>query len=73
MIFQTMNSVRSNNLSLKYQKFTTLDSKDKGIIKLEFVTKTQFLSTLKYLRSTTLESKDIGFRKAKFVAKIQFL
>ena len=51
----------------------TLDSKDKGIIKLEFVTKTQFLSTLKNLRSTTLESKDIGFRKAKFVAKIQFL
>ena len=38
-----MNSVRSNNISLKYQRFTTLGSKDKGIIKSEFVTKTQFL------------------------------
>ena len=26
--FQTMNSVRSNNQSLKYQRFTTLSSKD---------------------------------------------
>ena len=42
-IFQTMNSVRSNNISLKYQSFTTLDSKDIGIIKSEFVAKTQFL------------------------------
>ena len=27
-IFQTMNSVRSNNLSLKYQRFTTSSTKD---------------------------------------------
>ena len=27
-IFQTMNSVRSNNISLKYQRFTTLGSID---------------------------------------------
>jgi len=38
-----MNSVRSNNISLKYQRFTTLGSKDIGIIKSEFVAKTQFL------------------------------
>ncbi len=38
-----MNSVRSNNISLKYQRFTTLDSKDIRIIKSEFVAKTQFL------------------------------
>ena len=38
-----MNSVRSNNISLKYQKFTTLGSKDIEIINSEFVAKTQFL------------------------------
>ena len=32
-----MTSVRSNNISLKYQRFTTLDSKDIGIRKTEFV------------------------------------
>ena len=48
-IFQTMNSVRSNNISLKYKRFTTLDSKAKGIKKSEFVTKTQFLSNRKFL------------------------
>jgi len=49
-IFQTMNSVRSNDISLKYKRFTTLDSKDKGIIKSEFVTKIQFLFSFpKYL------------------------
>ena len=30
-IFQTMNSVRSNKISLKYQRFTTLGFKDLGI------------------------------------------
>ena len=41
-IFQTINSVRSNNISLKYQRFTTLGSEELGIINSEFVTKTQF-------------------------------
>ena len=35
MIFQTMNSVLPNNLSLKYQKFTTSGCKAKGIGKFE--------------------------------------
>ncbi len=53
-IFQTMNSVRSNDISLKYKRFTTLDSKDKGIIKSEFVT--QFLFSFpKYLYSEECE------------------
>ena len=43
-IFQTMNYVRSNNLSLKYQRFTPSGCKDTGIGKFEFVAKTQFLS-----------------------------
>ena len=43
LIFQTMTFVRSNNISLKYQKFTTLGSKDIEIRKTEFVAKTQFL------------------------------
>ena len=38
-----MSSVRSNNISLKYQRFTRLDSNDIGIINSEFVAKTQFL------------------------------
>ena len=40
-MFQTMNSVRSNNLSLKYQILSGF--KDKEIRKLELVAKTQFL------------------------------
>ena len=38
-----MNSVRSNNIGLKYQRFTTLASKDIGNINSKFVAKTQFL------------------------------
>ena len=38
-----MNSVRSNNESLKYQRFATLGSKDIGIINSEVFSKTQFL------------------------------
>ena len=41
--FQTMKSVRSNNLSLKYQRFTPFGCEDIGIRKSEFVAKTQFL------------------------------
>ena len=49
-MFQTMNSVRSNNVSLKYQRPTPSGCKDIGIIKFEFVAKTQFL----YLNSKSL-------------------
>jgi len=42
-IFQTINSVRWNNLSLKYQRFTRSGCEDIGIRKFEFVAKTQFL------------------------------
>ena len=42
-IFQTMISVRTNNLSLKDQKFTLFGLKDMEIRKFEFVAKTQFL------------------------------
>ena len=44
LIFQTINSVRSNNLGLKYQRFTRSGCKDAGIKKSEFVAKTQFLT-----------------------------
>ena len=43
-----MNSIRSNNISLKYQRFTTLGSKDIEIRKSEFVAKTQFLCSGKH-------------------------
>ena len=38
-----MPSVRSNNLSLKYETLTLLDWKDIEIRKFKFVAKTQFL------------------------------
>ena len=41
LIFQTINSVRTNSLSLKYQISGCLDI---GVRKYEFVAKTQFLS-----------------------------
>ena len=43
LIFQTINSARAYNLSLKYLRFTPSGSIDIGIGKLEFVAKTQFL------------------------------
>ena len=43
MIFQTINSVKSNSLSLKYQRFTPSGCKDIRVRKCEFVAKTQFL------------------------------
>ena len=43
LIFQIMNSVRPNNLSLKYQRFTSYDWKDIGIRQFVFLRKTQFL------------------------------
>ena len=46
LIFQTMNAIRSNNVSLKYQRLTPLGCKDIGFTKTEFVAKTQFLSFL---------------------------
>ena len=39
-----MNAIRSNNVSLKYQRFTSSGGKDIGFTKTEFVAKTQFLS-----------------------------
>ena len=44
LIFQTINSGRSNSLSLKYQRFKPSGCKDIGVNKFKFVAKTQFLS-----------------------------
>ena len=43
LLFQTINFVMSNNLSLKYQRYTPSGSKDIRIKKFEFVAKIQFL------------------------------
>ena len=40
---QTMQSVRLNNVSLKYQSFTSSGWKNIGIRKFEFVAKTQLV------------------------------
>ena len=42
-IFQTINSIRSNSPSLKYQRFSPSGCKDKGVRKYKYVAKTQFL------------------------------
>ena len=39
-----MNSVRSNNVSLKYERFATSGCKDTWMRKFEFFAKTQLLS-----------------------------
>ena len=44
LMFQTLNSVRINSLSLKYERFTPTGCKDIGNRTFEFVAKTQFLS-----------------------------
>ena len=61
-----MNFVRSNNLSLKYQKLTPLGCKDIGIIKFEFVAKTQFL-----LKVYDIRLKDIRFREIEVKGRNQ--
>ena len=45
-IFQTISSVRTNNLSLKCQWCTLFGCKDIGIGIFDFVAKTQFLYVL---------------------------
>ena len=42
-IFKNINSVRSNNLSFKYQRFIPTSCRDIEIRKFEVVAKTQFL------------------------------
>ena len=49
-----MNSDRSNNLSLKYQRFTPSDREGIGIRKFEFVAKTQFLYECAILKKLSL-------------------
>ena len=55
-----MNSVRSNNLSLKYRRFKPSDCEDIEIRKFELVAKIQFLYKLSLFNSV-LESHDIWF------------
>ena len=50
-MFQTINSVGSNTLSLKYQLFEQLRWKDIEIWNFEFVVKTQFLYLYVYIEN----------------------
>ena len=58
LIFQTMNSVRWKNQSLKYQRFPPTGGKNVGIRKSEFVTKTQFLWSQHLKTSKNLKSQN---------------
>ena len=64
LIFQTMNHVRPNNISLKHQRFTPLGCKDVEIRKFEFVVKTHFLlrEFLSHIRFH-FEFRDYGYNK----------
>ena len=57
LIFQNMNSVRTNNPSLKYLRFRLLGCKDIGIGKFEFVAKYQFLYSLKIKDSLLINDR----------------
>ena len=59
MIFQTMNFIRSNNQSLKYQRCTPSGCKDIVIRKIEFLAKTQFLYALLMARLTDLVAPSV--------------
>ena len=48
-IFQTIYSVRLNNLSLKYLRITPSGCKNIGMGKFKFVAKTQFLYLISHL------------------------
>ena len=52
-----MNSVRSNNLSLKYKRFTTSDCKDLGIVKFVLMAKTKLFypPRLEYIESILIQ------------------
>ena len=66
-IFQTMNSIRSNNLSLKYHRFTTSTSKDIEVYIFDFVPKTQFLYlSVKMRKFAKYERKKVFFEKVFF-------
>ena len=45
-----MNAVRPNNVSLKYQRFTSSGCKYLRITKIEFVAKTQFLQVSYFVK-----------------------
>ena len=60
-----MKSVRQNNLSLKCQRFSSLDCKDIGIRQFEFVIKTQFLCSEHSLGSV--------FKETPYHDEIQFI
>ena len=55
LIFQTINSVRSNSLSLKYQRFTPSGCEVIAVRKFEFVAKTQFLCLFIFERGRYLQ------------------
>jgi len=61
-IFQTMNSIRPNYPSLKYNRFILSGWKDIGIKKFKFVTKTPFLCKF--------EKIDIFFSKSSYIVKM---
>ena len=67
-----MNSVKPNNQSLKYQRFTASGSKDIDVEIFHFVTKTQFLfsySSIKVVISKTLDYSICFFIHAPVLKK----
>ena len=63
LIFQTMNHVRPNNLSLKYHRFAPSGCKDIQIRKFEFVAKTQFF--LEKKKSKCFSHKGLNGNRCK--------
>ena len=63
LIFQTLKDIRSNNVSLKYQSFTSKGCKDIGFKKTEFLAKTQFLLRKRKCWLETCRTRNLKSRK----------
>ena len=69
MIFQTI--IWSNRThSLKYQRYTALESEDKGNRKPEFVAKTQFLQCIVQATGLPTKNKTFGDDYSDFILSI---
>ena len=72
LIFQTMNHIRPHNLSLKYPRFTTSGCKDIGIIKIQFVAKTQFLCSILTIHNPSLGSCELPHKNLGPIDSVVF-
>ena len=67
-----MNSVGSNRLTLKYQRFTPSGCNDLGFRKFEIVSKIPFEPERRYLKKIPKPQKNVSFLLVYFVTYDKF-